>query len=167
MTNQLNARTGPALAPDPDHHVMYVCTGCNISKSASERHGVRGGRMLWDALMTEAARRGGAAVHLEPVACLSVCRDACAVALTARRKYTYVFGWVEPTAAAAADLLDMARSHAASPNGHVERGERPRFARRLISRVPPPEFDPDRDDDARDPRTAAQVEKPPRGPIAD
>jgi hypothetical protein len=29
--------------------------------------------------------------------------------------------------------------------------------------VPPPEFDPDLDDDARDPRMAAQVPKPTRG----
>lgn len=157
-----DARNDPLMTPGPERHVMYVCTGCNFSKSAAERHGVRAGRTLWDALRAEVARRGGATIHLEPVACLSVCRDACAVALTAPRKYTYTFGWVESTAAAAADLLNMAQLYARSPTGHVERRERPRFARRLISRVPPPEFDPDRDDDSRDPRMAAQVPKPPR-----
>jgi predicted metal-binding protein len=151
------------MSPDPEQHVMYVCTGCNFSKTTAEKHGARAGRALWDALRAEATRRGGVAAHLEPVACLSVCRDACAVALIAPRKYAYTFGWVEPNAAAAADLLDMATLYADSPTGHVERRERPRFARRLISRVPPPEFDPDIDDDARDPRMAAQVPKPTRG----
>lgn len=150
------------MTPDPERHVMYVCTGCNFSKSAAEKHRVRAGRTLWDALCAEVARRGGATTQLEPVACLSVCRDACAVALTAPRKYTYTFGWVEPTAAAAADLLDMAELHAQSPTGHVERRVRPRFARQLISRVPPPEFDPDCDDDSCNPRMATQVPKPPR-----
>jgi predicted metal-binding protein len=143
-------------------HVMYVCIGCILSKSTAERNGRRSGRALWDALVSEAARLGGAAVHLEPVACLSVCRDACAVALTAPHKYTYTFGWVEPTTAAAADLLGMASLYAQSPTGHVDRRARPRFARRLISRVPPPDCDPDRDDDASNPRMAAQVPKPPR-----
>ena len=66
-----------------------------------------------------------------------------------------------------AALLDMAALYAASETGHVERQDRPRNARRLISRVPPPEFDPDRDDDARDPRMAEQVAKPPRVPAGD
>ena len=141
---------------------MYVCTGCNFSKSVAEKYGSRGGRALWDALCAEARRRNGAAVHLEPVACLSVCRDSCAVALTAPRKYTYTFGWVEPGGESASDLLDIAEQYACSETGHVDRRDRPRAARRLISRVPPPEFDPNLDDDARDPRLAAQVEKPPR-----
>lgn len=150
--------------PDPPAAaaVMYVCTGCNFSKSVAEKYGVRAGRVLWDALRAEAARRGGAAAHLEPVACLSVCRDSCAVALTAAGKYTYTFGWVEPGPEAAADLLDMAALYAASVSGHVDRRSRPRAARRLISRVPPPQFDPDLDDDALDRRMAAQVAKPPR-----
>jgi len=156
---------GPDVDPLAADHVLYVCTGCNYSKTIDEKLGRRGGNVLWQHLIEERERRCGAALHLEPVACLSVCKDSCAVALTAPGKYTYTFGWVPPEASSAADLLDMAALYVASPNGHVERGDRPAATRRLISKVPPPAFDPNVDDDMRNPRMAEQVAKPLRPAI--
>ena len=150
----------PTPAPARDH-VLYVCTGCNHTKSSEERMGNRSGRRLWDTLMEEVERRGGAAVHVAPVACLSVCKDTCAAALTAPGKYTYVFGWLDPLTSAA-DLLACAELYAEAADGHVPRAERPSATRRLISRVPSPRRDPDVDDDPRYPRSAAQVPKPHR-----
>ncbi len=153
--------TDPPVATPARDHVLYVCTGCNHTKSGEERIGVRSGKRLWDALIAEVARRGGSAVHVAPVACLSVCKDTCAAALTAPGKYTYVFGWLDPLTSAA-DLLSCAELYAGAEGGHVPRAERPTATRRLISRVPSPGRDPDVDDDPRNPRSAAQVPKPPR-----
>lgn len=141
--------------------VLYVCTGCNFTKTRAERAGTRGGRDLWDALRREIARDGAGGVHVEPVACLSVCKDSCAAALTAPRKYVFTFGWLDPSNAAA-DLLACAKLYAAAPDGYVPRSTRPPATRRLISRVPPFQRDPDIDDDPQNPRTAAQVPKPER-----
>ena len=143
------------------NHVLYVCTGCNRTKSQAERIGIRGGRLLWDALTEEIRRQGGASVHVEPVACLSVCKDSCVAALTAPDKYVYTFGWLDPEGSAA-DLLACARLYTEAPNGYVPLVERPSSTRRLISRVPPLGRDPDIDDDPRNPRSAAQVPKPAR-----
>ena len=147
-------RSGPAK-----DHVLYVCTGCNFSKTEEERTGVRGGSRLWDALMAEVDRQRGAAVHVEPVACLSVCKDSCVVAIAAPGKYVFTFGWLDPEASAA-DLLRFAQQYADAREGYVPRAERPRATRRLISRVPSYSRDPDVDDDPRNARSAAQVAKP-------
>jgi predicted metal-binding protein len=157
--NQARAlsRPEPAFA-----HVLYICTGCNYSKTPDESKSRRGGNVLFAAVMDEIQRRGGAPVHVEPVACLSVCKDSCALALTAPDKYTYTFGWVAPDEASAVDILDMSALYAASPTGHIDRPDRPRATRRLISKVPPIHFDPDIDDDSRSARMAAQVPKPKR-----
>lgn len=142
-------------------HVVYVCTGCNFSKTLDEKNGRRGGNILWHAVMDELVQRTAcSSIHFEPVACLSVCRDSCAVAFTARKKYTYTFGWLSPEPDSAKDLLDMAELYVASATGHIDRQLRPAKTSRLISKVPPPEFDPNIDDDVRHPRTAAQVKKP-------
>lgn len=149
-------------SPPAAGHVLYVCTGCNYSKTPDETVGRRGGNVLYFAIIDEVRKRGSAPLHIEPVACLSVCKDSCALALTAPDKYTYTFGWVSPDEASAIDVVDMAELYVASPNGHIDRPDRPKATRRLISKVPPPGFDPNVDDDSRSARMAEQVPKPER-----
>ncbi len=72
------------------------------------------------------------------VACLSGCKRACAAALMAPGKVGYLFGDLPPDAEGAADLLAVARAHAARADGFLARAERPeRLRAGILARLPP------------------------------
>lgn len=116
-----------------DRSTLLVCTRCRAAGADPEAP--RAGAALLAAL---AAHPLPAGLALGGVACVSGCKRACAVALTAPGKVTYVFGDLAPDAPSVADLHAVARAHLADPLGHLPRAARPeRLRAGILTRVPP------------------------------
>ena len=106
---------------------LLVCVTCK-----SEEGEV--GAALFEALKP---RFGGEDVQLRSVACLSVCKRPCTVALAAPGKWTYVVGDLSRREHLD-DVVAAARRYAAAPDGLVPWRERPLpFRKGVVSRTPP------------------------------
>jgi predicted metal-binding protein len=109
---------------------LFVCVTC---KAAEDRPG----QALFDALSARLASDGIEGLALRAVECLSVCKRPCTVALTARGKWTYVVGDLNPENHLD-DIVTAARRFAKSHDGLVPWRERPLpFRKGVISRTPP------------------------------
>jgi len=81
-------------------------------------------------------------ISIKPVSCMSACSRACAIALAAPGKYTYLFGDLNaesdnlPDTCAA--ILDCARQYYAKSDGLLAWSERPELMKKgAIARIPP------------------------------
>jgi predicted metal-binding protein len=115
--------------------ILLVCTRCNRTNSDEERNGVRGGAVLLDAIR---ARPPDPSVRIQPIACVSACKRACAIGLMAPGKVGYLFGDLPPDASAAEAIGELAALHAAKPNGFLPRVARPPLLQAgILARLPP------------------------------
>lgn len=74
---------------------------------------------------------------------MSQCKRPCVVALTAPRRYTFVFGDLDPFEHATA-VLDLLPLYAADPQGRMPRPHRPvPLQAGILGRIPPPDADGD------------------------
>ena len=106
---------------------LLVCVTCK-----SEEGEV--GAAFYEALKPRIA---GEDVELRSVACLSVCKRPCTVALAAPGKWTYVVGDLSGREHLD-DVVTAARRYAAAPDGLVPWRERPLpFRKGVVSRTPP------------------------------
>lgn len=115
---------------------IFVCVACRRADDADARPGAA----FIDALRGRLAAEKDAAIRVEPVECLAVCKRPATVALAGEGKWTYVVGDLE-----AEEHLDeviaSARAFAASENGIVPWKERPQsFRKGVVSRTPPVGF---------------------------
>jgi predicted metal-binding protein len=112
---------------------LLVCTRCRAP--GADPDAPREGAALLAALAGQPLPEG---VALAGVACLSGCKRACAVALFAPGKITYLFGDLAGDAASVADLHIVAAAHRDDPLGHLPRAARPeRLRAGILGRVPP------------------------------
>jgi len=122
---------------------LYVCVTCRRPIAEAGADGKAYDEPGQGLAASLAARlEGDAQVTVKPVACLSVCRRPCTVALAAPGKWTYVVGDLD-----AADNLDdivtAARQFAATADGIIPWRERPLpFRKGVVARVPPFGFQP-------------------------
>ncbi len=113
---------------------LLVCVTCKSDEGEV-------GAALYESLE---ARLAGDAIALRPVACLSVCKRPCTVALAAPGKWTYVVGDLDGRAHLD-DVVAAVRRYAAAPDGLVPWRERPLpFRKGVVSRTPPLPVSPDR-----------------------
>ena len=120
--------------------ILSVCTRCNWTRTEVERDGVRGGARLIDAVRSASAALPADVLRVRPVACVSNCRRACTVVLSAPGKFTLMFGDLDP-AAAADEVVACARLHHDRPDGFLPRADRPPQLRAgILARIPPPEW---------------------------
>ncbi len=111
--------------------VLHVCVTCRAGKPLVEGE-TPPGRHMHAALLAHPA---AANVELREVACLSVCSDGCAAAISMPGKWTYLLGRLQPELSG--DLLDYARIYAAHPTGTVLPSRRaPSLARMVMGRLP-------------------------------
>src|ERR1700733_9868311 len=118
--------TAPSVRP-----IIYVCVTC---RPPGETDGVlRPGAVLAAATADAAA---GTEVEVRPMRCLGNCSRGPTAALRCDRTWTYVFGGLDVSSAAA--LVEGARLLAGAADGILPWRERPAVLKRgLVARVPP------------------------------
>ena len=68
---------------------------------------------------------------------MSQCKRPCAIALSGHDRFTYLFGDLDPTCHAA-DVLALAATYAATPDGFMHRNHRPLVMQAgILGRIPP------------------------------
>jgi predicted metal-binding protein len=111
---------------------VFVCVSCRDGGDADARPGA----LLLDALRARLDERK-IDMAVEPVECLAVCKRPATVAFAGAGKWTYVIGDLDG-GAHIDELIDSARSFAATDNGIVAWKDRPDcFKKGVISRTPP------------------------------
>jgi predicted metal-binding protein len=120
--------------PEPET-VLYVCTTCRAAEDAPDRP--RAGARLLEALRSGIADRPDAALRVEGVECLSVCKRPCTVAVASPGRWTYVYGDLDAESSARTILDGLAR-YGQTPDGLVPWRERPEaFRKGVVARIPP------------------------------
>jgi predicted metal-binding protein len=111
--------------------ILTVCVTCRAGRP--DDGGLRPGARLFAALAADPP----AGVAVRAVECLSACEKGCSVALSAPGKWSYVYGFLDPEADAAA-IRAGAAAYAAAPDGIVPWRDRPAiFRKQSLARVPP------------------------------
>ncbi|MEM8787268.1 MAG: DUF1636 domain-containing protein [Pseudomonadota bacterium] len=115
---------------------ITVCTTCRQPALREAKAGDPCGETLLQALIE--AAQAHADLRVRGAACLMGCEHGCNLALSAPSKMTYVLGRFEPTAEAAAAVVDYAALHAGSAAGVVPYRSWPQGVKgHFIARVPP------------------------------
>jgi predicted metal-binding protein len=122
------------MLPHSEPSILLVCTRCRVA--GAELDAPRAGAALFAA--TRAAALDRADIRVVGVGCLSGCKRACAAALMAPGKVSYLFGDLPADSAGADDLLAVAGTHAARTDGFLPRADRPeRLRAGILARLPP------------------------------
>ncbi|HTQ70383.1 MAG TPA: DUF1636 domain-containing protein [Acidocella sp.] len=110
---------------------LHVCITCRAGQPLVEGEPCAGARM-YAALSAGPAPEG---VSIQPVECLSACKNGASIALSGPGRWSYIYGPV--TEADAAIILDGAAAYAQTPDGIVPWRERPvLFRKNVIARLP-------------------------------
>lgn len=111
---------------------LHVCTTCRAGELDVEGT-PRPGARLHAALVAAAVPE---TVQIKPIECLSACSQGCAVALSARGRWSYVYGRLSESDAA--EILIGAAAYARAPDGIAPWRERPTiFRKQSLARIPP------------------------------
>ena len=116
---------------------LSICLTCRDGREGDQGE-TRGGTRLADALCGLIGRQGCDA-NLRGVRCMSQCKRACIVSLTAPGAFTYVFGDLNPEDPAHLQaILDLIPLYGAAPEGFLTRDARPEPLRAaILGRLPP------------------------------
>jgi len=119
---------------------IYVCITCR--RAGDPEDGVRPGLLLARATARAAE---GSGVTVRQVRCLANCNRALSAAVRCDGAWTYVFGGLDAETDAAA-LIEGARLLARAEDGVMPwRGRPASLKRGLIARVPPTDFEEERE----------------------
>ena len=83
---------------------------------------------------------GHAGVRVQAVTCMGGCNHACAIALSAPKKLTYLYGDMTDAAATIAAIETYVAQYQESVSGMVPRADKPEIFANVLVRVPPPEW---------------------------
>ena len=116
---------------------FFICAACRLPASDNVKSAVASpGEALVARLRNKLS--SGELVQIEPVDCLAVCDRPCAIAFSARDKWTYLIGDINPEVDAEDILLAPIRI-ATSGQPVLALAERPPFFRSgIIGKIPPP-----------------------------
>ena len=123
-------------------HTMFVCRTCASTWQDGKRIGESGGQQLLNQLLAQS--QNWSLVNeftIKPVECMSACTRACAIALTAPGKITYLFGDLSPSAetlpATSAAVLECASLYFTKPDGLMAWSERPKLLQKgILAKIP-------------------------------
>lgn len=125
---------------------LSICLRCRDGQETragdlSQRAGRKLARAVVDAFAGSEAERAG--VSLRDVHCMSQCKRACIISLTAPGCFSYIFGDLAPEQHAA-QVLEVAARYAEAETGFLERAQRPEALRAgILGRIPPEGHDSD------------------------
>jgi predicted metal-binding protein len=121
-----------------DPVTIYLCVTCRRKTGDVEGDFDLPGRILAARLAhVLASRSGDCTIDLVPVECLAVCKRPSTLALTAKGKWTYLIGDLDPETHVE-EIVAVAERYSASADGIVPWKERPpTFRKGVIARTPP------------------------------
>ena len=78
-------------------------------------------------------------VNLRGINCMSNCKRACTISLTAKKSFTYVFGDIDPENSEYSEsLIELVSKYSLSSDGFLRRRDRPiLFQSSILGRLPP------------------------------
>ncbi|MEM7545921.1 MAG: DUF1636 domain-containing protein [Pseudomonadota bacterium] len=115
--------------------VITVCDTCR----QAERKELKEEASCGEALLGEVHAAAAATdIEVRQVSCLMGCERACNIAISAPGKLTYVLGKFDPTADAAAGIVEYAQGHQISETGAVPFRQWPQAVKgHFVARIPP------------------------------
>lgn len=115
--------------------LITICDTCKRDGWDAETQAQTDGEVLAD--LVESTDHG-VGVQTRRVSCLMGCAHGCNVAIQAEGKLAYTLGRFEPSADAAAGIVEYAQKHAASDTGQVPFREWPQAIKgHFVTRHPP------------------------------
>lgn len=113
-------------------HTLYICTTCK-KRMGDEVVNPEAGLELFRSICTQ---QTPSEFRIEPVECLSACKKACAIALTAPGKYSYILAHLDTSHVE--DILALAETYREKGDGVIKKIDRPESLRdKVQGRIPP------------------------------
>jgi len=121
---------------DDKSPLLSICVRCRDGRE-DQFDDVRGGARLADAVCAALAADTDVNISVRAVRCMSQCKRACTVSLTAPNAFTWIFGDLDPLRHAS-DVIEVAKLYMQSPEGFMRRDDRPEPMRAgVLGRLPP------------------------------
>ena len=114
---------------------LSICLSCRDGRE--EFYMTRGGRRFAKELLNNSSLKKH--VHLRGVNCMSNCKRACTISLTAKKCFTYIFGDIDPENSEYIEsLIELVSKYILSSEGFLRRRDRPMlFQSSILGRLPP------------------------------
>ena len=114
--------------------ILSVCISCRDNRE--NKYKIRGGKRF-SRILQKSIRKNN--LVLREVKCMSQCKRACIVSLTAQDSFTYIFGDVDPNQTKyAQELLELVSIYSKANEGFMRRRDRPDlFRSNILGRLPP------------------------------
>ena len=114
---------------------LSICLSCRDGRE--EIYMTRGGRRFAKKLLNKNLLKKQ--VNLRGINCMSNCKRACTISLTAKKSFTYIFGDIDPENSEYSEsLIELVSKYSLSSDGFLRRRDRPLlFQSSILGRVPP------------------------------
>jgi len=114
---------------------LSICLSCRDGRE--EIYMTRGGRRFAKKLLNKNLLKKQ--VNLRGINCMSNCKRACTISLTAKKSFTYVFGDIDPENSEYSEsLIELVSKYCLSSDGFLRRRDRPLlFQSSILGRLPP------------------------------
>ena len=114
---------------------LSICLSCRDGRE--EFYMTRGGRRFTKELLNNSSLKEH--VNLRGVNCMSNCKRACTISLTAKKSFTYIFGDIDPENSEYSEsLIELVSKYSLSSDGFLRRRDRPLlFQSSILGRLPP------------------------------
>ena len=114
---------------------LSICLSCRDGRE--EIYMTRGGRRFAKRLLNKNLLKKQ--VNLRGINCMSNCKRACTISLTAKKSFTYIFGDIDPENSEYSEsLIELVSKYSLSSDGFLRRRDRPLlFQSSILGRLPP------------------------------
>ena len=114
---------------------LSICLSCRDGRE--EFYMSRGGRRFAKKLLNKNLLKKQ--VNLRGINCMSNCKRACTISLTAKKSFTYIFGDIDPENSEYSEsLIELVSKYSLSSDGFLRRRDRPLlFQSSILGRLPP------------------------------
>ena len=114
---------------------LSICLSCRDGRE--EIYMTRGGRRFAKKLLNKNLLKKQ--VNLRGINCMSNCKRACTISLTAKKSFTYIFGDIDPENSEYSEsLIELVSKYSLNSDGFLKRRDRPLlFQSSILGRLPP------------------------------
>ena len=114
---------------------LSICLSCRDGRE--EIYMTKGGRRFAKKLLNKNLLKKQ--VNLRGINCMSNCKRACTISLTAKKSFTYIFGDIDPENSEYSEsLIELVSKYSLSSDGFLRRRDRPLlFQSSILGRLPP------------------------------